>query len=447
MLEKIHDSIKESCQGQSKDASDNRDGFVRSQQGCPVLGRLIVVGANFRTADLTVRSALAVTENCLEQFLRDLKEQGVEECFVLSTCHRVEVYALTPQNAIVLRALSDKSGIPAETLKHHLYVHTGTQAINHLLRVVSGLDSAVLGETEVVSQVKSAWLHAVKIGTVGPIMDEFLRKSFETSKRVRSETEISRFVTSVASLAMREASREVGGLEGKRVLVLGAGQIAERIVKYLAEHRPEMTIVLNRTESKARRLAASVNGAYGNLDGFARLLGKTDVVVTALSAETPILNKAMFEENGGKECIVVDLGVPSNVQSDIDELPGIRLLNLDYLNETCRANSERRQDAVPLANEIVAEETERTAWTMHERAVAGTIRSLMEHGERVKQTTLEKMGSKLKGLTDHELQIVEEVARRVVNGMLKCPIKELKRPSDPVTESAVIRIYGLEECS
>ena len=375
-----------------------------------------------------------------------MQEQGVEECFALSTCNRVEVYALTPKTEVVFNALSERCESPLETVRDQLYVRSGTEAIKHLLRVVSGLDSAVLGETEVVGQVKSAWQQAAKIGAVGPIMDEFLRRSFETGKRVRSETGISRAVTSVASLAMREAAREAGGIEGKSVLMVGAGQIAERIMKYLAKHRPARTVVLNRTESKAKRLAASINGAFGGLDGLASHLSEADVVVTALSAESPIVTKAHFAERGGRRCIVVDLGVPSNVDREVEELPGVKLLNLDRLIETCRTNSEQRKDAIPHANAIVAEETERTARTMHERAVAGTIRSLVEHGERVKQLTLEQMAPKLKGMGERELQVVEEVARRVVNGMLQRPIKELKRPGDPgIAESALIRLYGLEE--
>ena len=414
--------------------------------GPNVVDHLLVVGASFQTADLSVRCSLAITQSSLEPFLLDLQSQGVDECFALSTCNRVEVYALTDRDDVVLDSLSKRCGTPVDAMREHLYVYRGEDTIQHLLEVVSGLDSAVLGETEIVSQVKGAWNDGSKIGVVRSVMDELLRRAFETGKRVRTETEISRAVTSVASLAMREASRAAGGLQGKNVLVIGAGQVAERALKYLADHRPARTVVLNRTVERAERLAAGVEGEFGGLDELGRRLDEADVVVSAVGAETPIVTRAMIEACSPKSRLFVDLGVPRNVEQGVDQMQGVSLLHIEHLAEVCRKNSERRAKAVPRAKAIVVEETAKTVRSLRERAASGTIRELIEHGETVKKFTLQQMEPKLQRLGESERALVEEAARRVVSGLLQGPIRELKASDDPsATETAVRALYGLEE--
>ncbi|MCH8979137.1 MAG: glutamyl-tRNA reductase [Armatimonadetes bacterium] len=422
--------------------------YLKAGQGSAqtVVDRLVVVGASFQTADLSVRCSLAITQSCLEPFLLDLQAQGVEECFALSTCNRVEVYALTDRVEVVLESLSKRCGMPVGSMREHLYIHRGEATVRHLLEVVSGLDSAVLGETEIVSQVKGAWNDGSRVGAVRPVMDELLRRAFETGKRVRTETDISRAVTSVASLAMREASKAAQGLEDKNVLVIGAGQVAERVMKYLADHRPAKTVVLNRTPEKAERLAAGIDAEFGGLNDLQPRLDEADVVISAVGAEAPIVTRAMIEACGPKSRLFVDLGVPNNFEQGVDQLPGATLLHVEHLTEVCRKNSERRAKAVPQAQAIIEQETARAVQSLRERAASGTIRELIEHGETVKRYTLEQMEPKLRRLGESERALVEEAARRVVNGMLQGPIQELKGSDDPsATETAVRALYGLEE--
>ncbi|HXH59779.1 MAG TPA: hypothetical protein VNI20_00320, partial [Fimbriimonadaceae bacterium] len=199
---------------------------------------LVSLGATIHSSCAELRGSMAFSDSCFEPFLTSLVSRGVAECFVLSTCNRVELYAVARNHDVLLQALSAHCGRPAEELSRMLQKRKGPEVVSHLFSVCSGIDSAVLGETEIVSQLKTGWQIAEDAGTVGPILGTVLRMALATGKRVRSETTISRAVTSIASLAMREASRRAKGLHDKRLLIVGAGAAAMSAVKYLVEHLP-----------------------------------------------------------------------------------------------------------------------------------------------------------------------------------------------------------------
>jgi glutamyl-tRNA reductase len=364
----------------------------------------------------------------LERFLGLLREHGIAEAVVLSTCNRTEVYSYGGDTDHVVRLLAQSAGIEEVDLRPLLYRKAGVCAACHLFRVVSGLDSAVLGETEIVAQVKSAVREA---GFVGPMLDLLFQRALAASKRVRTETELCRNVTSLGSLAVREAQAQGGSLRSRKVLVLGAGQIAERVVKELRAVGATDVTVLNRTSERAEELARRFGFSAGPLTNLTTALSEADVVFATATAPTPLITA----ENApvGRETVYIDLGIPANI-----DLPGARTLDVDDLAARCAKNAEARNAAIPFAMGILESELERFLVTLTERQAAPTIRGLVQHGEAVRKQTVDWAMERLPDMTDRERQVVEDLARRLVLGMLTPPIEELKKGGFSPTERAIV---------
>ncbi|RYG23859.1 glutamyl-tRNA reductase [bacterium] len=387
-----------------------------------------LVGLSYRSADVSIRSRVSLSGERLERFLGLLREHGIDEAVVLSTCNRTEVYSFGGETGHVVRLLAQFAGLEEGELRPLLYVKSGACAACHLFRVVSGLDSAVLGETEIVAQVKSAWSEA---SFTGPTLDLMFQRALAASKRVRTETELCRNVTSLGSLAVREAQAQGGSLRDRKVLVLGAGQIAERVAKELRSVGATDVTVLNRTVDRAEALAGRFGFAAGSLTNLTTELATADVVFATATAPEPLIT----QENApvGRNTVFIDLGIPANV-----DLPGTRTLDVDDLAARCARNAEARNAAIPSAMGILESELERFLVTLTERQAAPTIRGLVQHGEAVRKQTVDWAMDRLPNLTDRERQVVEDLARRLVLGMLAPPIEELKKGGFSPNERAIV---------
>jgi glutamyl-tRNA reductase len=384
-----------------------------------------VVGLSHRTASAELRNRASISGDQTQGFLRMAIESGLTECVVLSTCNRTEIYYSASDVAIVRKLIADHAGVPLAELQPHLFEKACVCAACHLFRVVSGLDSVVLGETEIVAQVKDAWKRSTELGTSGPTLDLLFQRGLEASKRVRSESELCRNVTSTGSLAVREAAKGAVPLRDATVLVVGAGKIAERILKDLAVAGAQHVSVLNRTLDHAVELAARFGVKAASLEELPSAIKKADVVFGTIGASTPVITEAMLGTSVQDSLVVVDLGVPPCVENGVN-ISNVRVVRLDDLKETCDDNSVRRQSAVPDALAILDQELDRFGPALAERAAAPTIRALMERGEEIRNRNLAWAKDRIGDVSDKQWRIVEELAKRMTLGLLQTPIDGLK---------------------
>lgn len=405
---------------------------------------LRLVGLSFRSADVNVRSLAALSGERLSRFLALLREHGATEGVVLSTCNRTEVYFVGAEGEAVAGLLAQFSGLELAALRPHLYVKSGVCAACHLFRVAAGLDSAVLGETEIVAQVKSAWRES---SFNGPTIDLVFQRALEASKRVRTETALCRNVTSLGSLAVREAERLAGPLSERGVLILGAGQIAERVAKELKGVGARRVLVLNRTPEHAREFAERFGFAWGSLAELGTALWEADVLFASATAPEPLVTREglarQMAARAGRPLVTIDLGIPPNVEPGTVH-PNLQSLDVDGLSSLSAKNEALRNDAIPDALNILESELERILVALTERQAAPTIKALVEHGEEVRQRTLEWAMEKLPDLDEKQRRVVEDLARRLVLGMLTPPIEEMKRGGlTPEERTAVQRAFRL----
>lgn len=388
-----------------------------------------VVGLSHKTTPLELLSILGLTKEQLAGFLAKARLAGLAECIVLSTCNRVEIYFAGGDGNVAIKLLAEHAGVDPDTLKPHLYNQACFCAACHLFRVTSGLDSAVLGETEIVAQVKEARAISEREGMVGPMLDLLFKRAMEANKRIRTETNLCKSVVSVASLAVREATAEAGPLETKTVALLGAGKMAARLAKEITLTRRAKTIVLNRSLENARELAKPMNAEARSLSELEFTIAESDVVFAAVGAGRSVLDpsdlaKAMAGRVA-RPLIVVDLGVPANVAPGT--LPeNVKVIGLEELSSKSAANAESRTGSVQPSIDILEEELERFGEALIERAASPTIQALMKFGEGIAKKNLDWARAKMPNLDEKQLQTIEELMRRTVLGMLEAPINTLK---------------------
>lgn len=384
------------------------------------LESLHLIGLSYRTAGLELRSALSFAGEKREALFRGLSALGIEQALVLSTCNRTEVCFCGGDIDVVSDLLCRFSGLDRETLDTHTYRYTATVVAEHLCRVASGLESAALGETEILAQIKEAWRAASDAAMMGGTIDLLCRSALETSKRVRTETELCRNVTSLASMAVRQAALVGGPLKDRNILLLGAGAIGERLAKEIyAVHGARCTIA-NRTEAKAAALASRYGFESASLSDLDGLLAAHTIIFCAVMSETPLITEKMIRAGQ----VIVDLGVPSIVQAPT--LQNAHIINMEFLASACAANTEIRAKAVADAEEIIACSVAAFARECCDRDVAPAIRAMMCLGEEVKREQLAWALASLPNLSPEERKIVQDLAYRIVRGVLQPTIAAMK---------------------
>lgn len=439
-LRQVVGGAAKSLQDCSRDECDFHPDHRQVAGHCP----FGVIGLSYRTASLDLRGRASFAGDRAIELLSLLRRHHVSEAMVLSTCNRTEVYFAGPDPEQVIGLIAEAAQTPAAELRPHLYIKHGICAACHLFRVTSGLDSAVLGETEIVAQVKQAWRLAEELGSTGPGLSFLLQRSMEVNKRVRSETDLCKGVTSTATLAVLQAEATFGSLRDRSILLLGAGQIAERVCKELVPRSPKALRVLNRTLGKAERLAAIYGGEAGTLDDLPEALASADVVITALTTPKPVIVDDLLKGRSEPQ-IMIDLGVPAN----IDVSPGsanVRVLNIDSLSATCSENLGRRAQAVPLALDIIEEERLRLHSELTMRTAAPTIKALVDHADSIRRANLAWAMDRLTGLNEKERKVVEDLSAKIVKGLLQAPIQGLKSDLTANEHREIVsKLFKLEE--
>jgi glutamyl-tRNA reductase len=396
---------------------------------------VVVIGLNHRTAPLDLLERTAVDDARLPKVLHDLcARTNLSEAVVLSTCNRIEVYAIAEKfhggYEDVRNFFVDLSFLPAEEFADHLYVHYDEAAVAHLFSVAAGLDSAVLGESEILGQVGSAWERARDEGTTGFALNLLFRQALEVGKRVRTETGIGRGITSVAQAAVAMATDRLGTLSGRRVLLLGAGAMGEVMATSLGAAGASDVVVANRTWSTAQELAARIGGRAVRLADLPAELVTADVLLTSTGASTIMLEHADLDSamghRHGRPLLIVDIAMPRDVDPAAGALDGVTLLDMDDLRRFVAIGVEGRQREATSAHVIVDEELDRYRSTTSAREAAPLVTALHQHAEAVRSAELDRLASRLSGLDDAQRAAVEALTKGIVAKLLHEPTVRLK---------------------
>ncbi|HEY7599957.1 MAG TPA: glutamyl-tRNA reductase, partial [Candidatus Limnocylindrales bacterium] len=306
------------------------------------MAQLVIIGTHQRICPVAVRERLAFGAATIQPALQALRDYA-DEGFIVSTCNRVEVGGLVAGAGCeqeLLRFLADRHHVAIEELAPHLYIYTGPEAVRHLFRLSAGLDSMVLGEDQIQVQLKSALAEARAAGAAGPLVDRLLQSALAAGKLVRSQTGIARSHLSVVSVALDLARQTYSSLAGQRVLVLGAGRMAELALKHLRDDAPESIVVANRTFERAQALAETYGVTAQPFEQLARTIGETDVVVSCTAAPEVVIGAELVAQaRAGTDAplLLLDLAVPRDVDPAVAELPGVQLIGVDDMRAICEA--------------------------------------------------------------------------------------------------------------
>ncbi len=399
--------------------------------------KFIAYGLNHLTAPLSVREKYALEMEKVREVLARLKPHAPEAAF-LSTCNRVEFYLSTQREEDSLGEIREiLNGLhrlkPAE-VKKYFYLYEGPQAFLHLFRVASSLDSMVVGEAQILGQVKEAYREAQEAGMAGAILNGIFHRAFSAAKRVRSQTEIARMPVSVSSVAVDLAKKIFSTLSKHPVLLLGAGEMSELTAKYLVDAGVRDFFIANRTLEKAKALADRLGGqALPLSEGLARL-GDVDILLTSLAGGPFIIKRddleSLMKNRKGRALFIIDIGVPRNVDPGAGRLESVYLYNIDDLSTIAESNKGGRQRAVEEAESILGEEVDQLCAWLSERELAPTIIRLRGHFEAVREAELSEFLEKNRDLPDKEKKAIERLTHDLIGKLLHDPTVNLKQVSD-----------------
>jgi glutamyl-tRNA reductase len=392
-----------------------------------------VVGLSHRTVPLDLLERMTVGEARLGKALGDLVgREFVSEAVIVSTCHRIEAYVVAERfhgaASDVRNFLSDLSFVPPEEFSDHLYTYTDEAAAGHLFGVAAGLDSMVPGESQILGQVRDAWERAVAEGAAGPRLSALFRHAVEVGKRARTETGIGRGITSLAHAAVAMAARRLGPLADRRVVVLGAGEMGEGTVSALAG-AGDLAIV-NRTWERAVALADRVGARAVPFEELPAALADADLLLSSAGAPGVVVEQAdlalIARRSPDRPLMIVDLGMPRNVDPAVGDLPGVTLLDLGDLRAFVDTGLDKRRQEVVRVKALVLDELSRYTADVAARQVVPTVTALRNQAEAVRQAELDRHRSRLAGLDARQQEAVESLTRAIVAKLLHEPTVRLK---------------------
>lgn len=423
-------------------------------------GELFVVGLSWRTAPVAVRERLAFRDEEMPLALADLlASPDIDEAVILSTCNRVEIYGSTsaahsPGRGVAAAAearsfLARSRGVAAEGLAAHLYERIEEDAIRHLFRVAAALDSMVVGESQILGQLKDAYGAAARAQATGAVLGRSMEKAFQVAKRVRSETGISRGAANVSSVAVELARRVFGDLDGKAILVVGAGKMSALAARHLRVAGARSILVTNRSPEKAAELAAEVEGSARPWNDLPLLLAEADVVLSSTGATQPILGPKLMKDamkaRRWRPLVIVDIAVPRDADPAIGRLDGVYLFDIDDLERVVAENLKERQKEAEAATSIVElEVAELRRWLRAQRVVP-TIRSLREHFHQIALGEAERcIGGLGPRATDAEVQkAIRRMSELIANKLLHTPLSALKASEQTDVDTMVEMTHRL----
>jgi glutamyl-tRNA reductase len=423
---------------------------------------LALIGINHKTAPIELRERIAISREELPETTRALADvPGVSECMIVSTCNRVELLAVldspsieSPKSASTDTDLASflhrQFGLDPALLAPHIYRHYDQDAVRHLFRVAASLDSMVVGEPQILGQVKEAFAVARSSGTIGGQLEHLLQSTFAAAKRVRSETEIGSNSVSIASVAVELARKIFGSLNGRTVFLVGAGKMSELAARHLVQQGAGAILVTNRTQERARQLAEPFNGRVIPFDALYDAASEADIVISSTGAPHPIFRRehgqAFMHRRRNRPMFFIDIAVPRDVEPAVNQIEGIFVYDIDDLQQVAAAHLEERGRQAGDAEALIAAEVERFHQRRRAVNVAPAIVTLQRQAEEMRLAELKRMHAKLGTLSEEQIAAVEALTRGLVNKFLHVPMQALKqaaRENDATRVEALCDAWSL----
>jgi glutamyl-tRNA reductase len=398
---------------------------------------LALIGVNYKTAPIALRERIAISREELPETTRALAAvEGVTECMIVSTCNRVELLAAVESpDADLTGFLHHHFGLDRALLEPHIYKQTDHDAVRHLFRVAASLDSMVVGEPQILGQVKEAFAVARAAGTVSGQLEHLLQSAFAAAKKVRTETEIGSSSVSIASVAVDLAKRIFGSLQGRTVFLVGAGKMSELAARHLVQQGAGAILVSNRTPERARRMAEQFQGRMTPqvvpFDQLYEAASNADIVISSTGAPHPIFRRehghTFMQRRRNRPMFFIDIAVPRDVDPEMGKLEGVFVYDIDDLQAVAAANMAERSRVATDAETLIAGEVERFQQRQRTVNVAPAIVALQRQAEEIRQAELRRIQSRLGGLSAEQAAAVEALTRGLVNKFLHPPMQALKQ--------------------
>src|ERR1017187_5237038 len=416
---------------------------------------LIVIGVNHQTAPVEVREQFAIPEARLAEAVKCLASQpGVEEAMIVSTCNRVELVARTNVTSADFEScMQQVYGFDTKPFRKYLYEYRERDAIRHVFRVTSSLDSMVVGEPQILGQVKEAYATARAVGAVNSQLDALFSRAFAVAKRVRTETAIAMSAVSIASVAVDLAKKIFGNLEGKSVYLVGAGKMCELAARHLVAHGAKKIYVGNRTYERAAALAKKFNGEAIVFDQLYDTVDRADIVISSTGAPHTIFRKEHGEKflsrRRNRPMFFIDIAVPRDVDPEMNKLDGIFVYDIDDLQQAVTSHIADRKKEAERAEFIINSEVERFQARLQTLDVVPTIVSLHDHLETIRQAEIDRVRGRLGSLSPEQAMAIEALTRGIVNKIMHTPVSALKtaahEPEATTVVDLVRRLFNLQE--
>lgn len=420
--------------------------------------KLLLTGVSHNTAPVEVRESLAFRAEDLPRALQDLRSRaGVNEALILSTCNRVEITVTTedsidPQTTVDLFLTDHRPG-PADGIGPHVYRYEGREAIHHLFRVAASLDSMVVGEPQILGQLKVAYTAAKDAGAVCGWLDGLLTRAFGVAKRVRSETGIGQMAVSVSYAAVELARKIFGSLAGRTVMIVGAGKMSELAARHLRRSGASHVFVTNRTHDRAMEMARLFQGTPVEYDRFHATLPEVDILIASSAAPHYILNKEEMQRviaaRRNKPAYLIDLAVPRNIDPSVNDVANVFLYDIDDLQEVVNANLRERMKEAERAETLVSEEVERMMARLKVVEITPTIVGLQEQLEQIRSAEIEKARRRYGPFTPQQEEALEAATRAIINKVAHGPISELRvqavKPDGAHAVALIKKVFHLRD--
>lgn len=418
---------------------------------------IIVVGFNYRTTPIELREKLTISTETLPLALQDLHQRkSILECVIVSTCNRTEIYAVVDKlertRHYILSFIEEQFQIKRDDFQSYLYIHEEAAAVRHLFRVTSGLESMIIGETQILGQVKAAFFAAQKCKTTGTWFNKLFKEAITIAKRAQRETSIADHPVSIAYAAVELARQKLGSLKGKSAVVLGAGEMSKLALRHLRFREIDKLYITNRSYERAEQFAEFVQATPYPWEQREKLFSEVDVVISATGADTTVITKDMVQpcvsSRQGNPLIMVDIALPRDIEPEVGLLKDVKLFDIDDLQSFLDEHHEKRIAEAKKIEKMIEVEIERFYGWVATLGVVPIMQALQQKSSHIYEETMKNLYQRLPDLSDHERKVIGKLTKSIVNQLLRDPITWLKEVSaQPNGDEAIadfVRIFGLE---
>ena len=419
---------------------------------------IILVGLSHNTAPVEVREKLSFSGQMLSDGIKRLRGyENISECLILSTCNRVEIYAIVDQSEIGIARIKDflhsyQTTLPLESISQHLYIHKNEAAVKHLFRVAASLDSMVVGEPQILGQVKDAFDTALLNKTTGVILNKLFKKAISVAKRVRTETRIAENAVSISYAAVELAKKIFSSLRDKRGMLVGAGEMGELAANYLVSSGIQEIVVSTRNYDRALNLAQTYNGRAVRFENFLEEMGRSDVVICSTGAPDYVIRSEHMQDiihkRKNRPIFLIDISVPRNIDPAINKIDNVFLYDIDDMHAVVEANRRTRKEEADKGEQIIVEEVETFSKWFKSLEVVPTIVALREKVEDIRRKELERVTDKLRTLSPEEMAAVEGLTNTIISKILHGPLVALKSEANSsnglLYVETIKKIFNLE---